>query len=509
MLSVTTIALGQVKYETLFDEVTKEAPSVLDMQVLKNYPKFRCIHHDGFDRLDAVPVDDKTGAELEYYTLADGKTIGKNSYKNKEDLSYNEVATKGANFDVGVRLIGQDYVAMNAVSWWKHSQVKIMTVDAMRSDYGMMVKRLDGMGVDAKVAFRVVDAKNYMYARVSDSDIGVYCVQNGKQTVVKNWRVWNACVMYVLLQGETAYVYADWRFVGSCNIGATNGSNVCGLLFKGNQLSAVDDFVVDYPDEWTDNGMDAFIESGSIKKGQFGSWQAEEGLITASKKHTKDSKYSLRFELNYYPQWEPHKVASSRRTEICPKAMKSSPLDSWISSFDIYFPGKKDGNEYYAKDELSEAFWQSHDKGAAYGLSPHVSLSVRKGEIVFQTKSRAMLRYDKTGVNINTVYNKDGRIAVLVDELSRNASGLELKRGEWHNFTIYIREGYSEAQLPRTIVYVDGRKVIDWFHPNAYNCGQNAEYLKMGIYKWPWAKDNLKTEIKKRVLYYDNITYLR
>ena len=498
------------QYETLFDGVIEEAPSILDMNVLKNYPKFRCIHHDAFDRSSAVPVDDKTGGALEYYSIADKKALGKNSYQNKDDLGYINMVTKGASFDVGVRLIGQDYVAMNAISWWRRNKVKIMTVDAKRSEYGLMVKRMDRTDVDAKVAFRVVDAKNYMYAQVSDVGISVYSVQNGKRKMVNNWHVRNACLMYFLLQDDMAYVYADRKYLGCCYIGSDNGSTICGLLFKGNELSAVNDFVVDYPDEWTNNGMDGFIESGSIKKGQFGSWQTEEGLITVSNNHTKDSKYSLRFELNYYPQWEQHKVAGSRRTEICPKAVKSAPLDSWISSFDVYFPCKNDGVEYWQKDDNSEVLWQSHDNGAASGLSPHLALRCQNDVLTITSLARSELRYDKQNIRSQKDYGElNNKIAILVDKLSEKGKGLELKKGEWHNITIYVREGYSMAQLPRTIVYVDGKKVIDWFHPNAYNCGEKAEFLKMGIYKWSWAKDNLDTKVKKRVIYHDNIQYLR
>lgn len=494
------------KYKTLFDGLRKEAPEVLDMEVLKGYPKFRNIHHDNFDRLKEKVVDN-AGVELQYYTLADGRNIGKNSYQNKENYVYTPMVVGDAGFAVGVKQEDGTYVACNEVNG-KANEVKLLTFDAKVKNYGMMVKRGPSAGADAKVAFRIMDARNYYYARLTDGKIWVYRVTNGVCRKVKAYGSHGTQVMYLLLEGNSLYVYAGWKYIGSCKVKESE-STTCGLMFRGNERSEVDDFVVERFDEWGDNGMDAFIETGEITPNQFGSWQTEDGLITASTKHTNGSKYALRFQLDYYAKWEPHKVASSRRTEICPKAVKSAPLDSWISCFDVYFPGKMDGEEYYAKDSQSELFWQSHDSGAAYGLSPHVAMYLEKDIISFQTLSRALLRYDKSGISSNKTYNQNGRIAALVDELSADAKGMELKRGEWHNFTIYIREGYTEAQMPRTIVYVDGHKVIDWRHPNAYNCGQNAEYLKMGIYKWPWAKDNLKTDVRKRVLYYDNIIYLR
>ena len=506
VLAFSMSAKAYNSYMSLFDGLRNEAPEVLDMEVLKSYPKFRNIHHDCFDRLPEKVVDN-AGVELQYYTLADGRNIGKNSYQNKENYAYTPMVAGGASFAVGVKQVDGAYVACNEVNG-RLNEVKLLTIDAKVKNYGMMVKRGPSAGTEAKVAFRVVDAQNYYYSRLTDGKIWVYRVTNGLCRKVKAYSSRGAQMMYLLLEGNSLYVYADWMYIGNCKVKESE-STTCGLMFCGNERSEVDDFVVERFDEWGDNGMDTFIEMGEITPKQFGSWQTEDGLITANKIHTYKSEYSLRFELEYYDNWELHKVASKRRTEICPKALKSAPLDSWISSFDIYLPGKQDGEEYYAKDGLSEIFWQSHDRDAAYGLSPHVAMCLENDVISFQTLSRALLRYDKNGVSSNKAYNQNGRIAALVDELSGNAKGLELKRGEWHNFTIYIREGYTEAQMPRTIVYVDGRKVIDWRHPNAYNCGQNAEYQKMGIYKWPWAKDNLKTDVRKRVLYYDNIVYLR
>lgn len=494
------------RYKSLFDGVRKEAPVVLNMEVLKSYPKFRNIHHDSFARLQEKVVDNAE-VELKYYTLADGRSIGKNSYQNKENYAYTTMVAGGASFAVGVKKVDGAYVACNEVNG-RQNEVKLLTIDAKVKNYGMMVKIGPSAEADVKVAFRIVDAQNYYYARLTDGKIWVYRLTNGVCRKVKAYNSREAQVMYLLLEGNSLYLYADWKYIGSCKMKESE-TTTCGLMFRGGELSEVDDFVVEKFDEWGDNGIDAFIETGEITPKQFGSWQTEDGLITASGKHTNKSVYSLRFELEYYDNWELHKVASKRRTEICPKALKSAPLDSWISSFDVYFPGKQDREEYYAKDVLSELFWQSHDRDAAYGLSPHVALYLKNDIVSFQTLSRAVLRYDKNDVTSNSIYNQNGRIGTLVDEQSADAKGLELKRGEWHNFTIYIREGYTEAQMPRTIVYVDGRKVIDWRHPNAYNCGQNAEYLKMGIYKSPWAKDNLKLDVRKRVLYYDNIVYLR
>ena len=39
--------------------------------------------------------------------------------------------------------------------------------------------------------------------------------------------------------------------------------------------------------------------------------------------------------------------------------------------------------------------------------------------------------------------------------------------------------------------------------------GTSIRVLKIGIYKWPWAHLQKRVDVKQRVLYYDNLMYLR
>ena len=164
-----------------------------------------------------------------------------------------------------------------------------------------------------------------------------------------------------------------------------------------------------------------------------------------------------------------------------------------------------DGDEYYAKDSIDELFWQIHTPININMLSPNVALYLQNDVIRFQTLTRKILRNDR-----KNYHGRTENIAMLMnDDASEPTLLRKLKRGEWHNFTIYVKEGYSDAQLPRSIVYLDGEKVIDWFTPNLQNCGKPAAYMKTGIYKWPWTNSSIKSVVKQRVLYYDNIFYLR
>ena len=499
---------NKIDVKSLFESITKEAPQKLNIEELKSYPKFRNIHHDSFDRLKEIPKDIVTGDYLPYYSLADITNIGKNSYQNKNTYQYHLITINNADFTVGVKEQSGGYIAFNQIKGNKHN-VKLLTIDAGVENYGLMVKKGTSKNADAKIVFYYLNDNNYYYVRLTDSRLLVNRVKNGRHIVVKRIKTSGENLMYILLQDGYINLFLDWKYVGNRKI-KSDYSSICGLMFRGNEYSEVDDFVVERLDDWIDNGIDPMIETGFIKSGQFGPWQTEEGLITTSKRHTNESDFSLRFELNYYKDWEAHKIAGKRRTEIYLQPKVCAPLDSWISSFDIYFPGIGDGNEYYKRDGLDELFWQSHDSNAGPGLSPHLALYIKNDLIWFQTLSRSLLRYDNQGIlSSSKKYMENGTIGYLVDTISSTVNGLEIMKGEWHNFTIYVREGYTEAQLPRTIVYVDGNKVIDWFHPNAYNCGQNAEYLKIGIYKWPWADSSLNPDVRKRVLYYDNILYLR
>lgn len=463
-------------FEHMFDAYLQPAPEVLDINFLKSYPKFRTIHHDTFYRRD---------------------TVSNILYAYKE-FRTNRLRGKILLDSVGTRTLSYSGVIPK-------SQRLVETIDTKRSDYGIQIRRL----TEATIALRVQDVNNLYSITFNDKNTCVTLIRNGHAKKIASFVGDKTRIVYLYLHEGMLYIYYSYRFIGKCRLEEFENSTTCGFMIYGQKKYCIDEFVVNYLDDYHDNKMDAFIESGLINERQFGRWETEKGLITASKKHTHHSKYSLRFQLDYYTDWDNHKVANSRRTEICPKAINPQPLDSWICSFDIYFPGKEDGDEYYVSDENSELFWQSHDRGAAKGLSPHVALYLKKDIISFQTLSREELRSDKKGIRSNKDFKQDGKIAKNSDEITDNSIIQELKKGIWHNFTIYIKEGYTDAQLPRSIVYIDGKKVLDWNHVNAYNCESLPEYLKLGIYKWPWAKKTINSEVKKRVLYFDNILYLR
>lgn len=500
MLICFSCSAQQYDYRNLFSNLLVEAPDTLSIEYLKELPKFRCVHHDGFDRLDTIPADPRTKQKNEKYSLADEKHIGKNSLQNEDFFAYSELSTRNATFNVGV--FG-DSAAFNSLNGDKR-QRKIEYIDAGRKNYGFMAKRGGMVGCDAKVAFRIKDINNFYYVRLTEKELSLYKMERGKKKRLWNKQINDYQTLYALMDADTLHLYADYQYQGRKTVDKYGGNDLCGLLFKGNEKSLVDDFEVNYLDDYKEVEVDKYIESGTIDR-RIGGIEAEPGMLTISKKHINGSNYSLRTELNYHSDWEAHKIANSRRTEISIGCKNSSSLDSWIYSFDVYFPGMNDGDEYYAKDSIDELFWQIHTPININMLSPNVALYLQNDVIRFQTLTRKILRNDR-----KNYHGRTENIAMLMDDDASEPTLLrKLKRGEWHNFTIYVKEGYSDAQLPRSIVYLDGEKVIDWFTPNLQNCGKPAAYMKTGIYKWPWTNSSIKSVVKQRVLYYDNIFYLR
>lgn len=494
-------------YKVLFDNLQSPALDALSIDYLKNLPKFRCIFHDGFDRLDTIPRDKRTGELRKFFSIGNDSVLGRNSFQNTRAYSYLDLKLNNDTFAIGIK---DNAYAYNKVDDKNNNRI-FRLIDTHRKNYGFLIARTSDMNADAKVAFRVKDNRNYYYAQITANEISLFLVVNNGQRRIFKKSIINSKCLYGLIEGNEIYLYADYRFIGKQPVSRFGESTRCGLLFICKEKSEVDDFVVNYLDSWTDNHIDEEFEKGRLGKKYIGWYETERGMLNANKTHTNHSNFSLRYQLDYYEyeEWEKHKIGNSRRTEIVPRTDNAAPLDSWICSFDILFPGKDDGEEYYKIDFLDELFWQQHAPGNINTLSPNVALYLRNDIITFQALSRSILRHDRLHNKSHRDYHMNGEIALLVDSLTGNKGIREIERGKWHRFTIFIKEGYSENQLPRSIVYMDGKKVIDWFIPNMQNCGEQSTYLKIGIYKWPWAHLQKRVDVKQRVLYYDNLMYLR
>ena len=192
-------------------------------------------------------------------------------------------------------------------------------------------------------------------------------------------------------------------------------------------------------------------------------------------------------------------------------------MDSFVFSVDVLFPDT--GTEAWLLDELfGELFIQVHHVGYRIPFSPSVAIYLHRGRLYLNTLSMEHIARG-TSVKENQIEQRKYLFArINSDEEERHlcSQGYSdmtylplVKKGEWHNITMYIKLGYSRNQNPRTVLYLDDVKVADWDTPNAYNCQEYGEYLEFGVYKWNWKtkEDCDKTEITKRVLYFDNIKF--
>lgn len=489
-----------VSFKRLFDKISQPAPDQLSLDYLSSYPQFRCIHHDGFDRYSYIPKDN-SGKPLAKYSLADAATLGRNAFHNTKEQAYYDLSN--ANISVGVK---DNSIAFNRKTGFKNNRA-IKYVNTQRSNYGFGFKRTLSPNTDSKIAFRIKDVDNFYYLRADDTYLELCKVNGGVEKLLWKKRHKGATIFYGIIDDSRLYVYADFHYVKSKRLIAFNESEKCGLYFSGEQRSEIDDFFVYYLDERFDSPLDKLIEQGQLPN-PYVALGCEEGGLTKNHSYTNHSKTSVKVSLDYFEDWENHKIGFSRRSEMCPPSDNASSLDSWICSFDVYFPGREDNSEYYHFDYNEELFWQMHTPTNIM-LYPNTGLYIRKDVIRFEVLSRSILRNDITDVKSNVDYGLDGKIAILVDQFSDGGELMQLKKGEWHNFTIFTREGYSDTHLPRTIVYVDGKKVIDWFIPNVQNCGIPPTFLQMGLYKWSWATSKLSGSVKKRELFFDNIKYIR
>ena len=268
-----------------------------------------------------------------------------------------------------------------------------------------------------------------------------------------------------------------------------------------------------------------------MSKTVFGSYCAFKGRCTTSTRYVKSGSKSYRFELT---QPTDEQVSQSRNNALHSTVMLNGitskggndyagknggnkPLDSFVFSVDVLFPG--DGDEDWKVDDLfAELFVQEHHVAYKIPFSPSIAISILNGRLYLQTISMEHIARGTTVAENDLKYrvgyfcrlNSDVEELRFIERGEGDKRDLpQLKKNEWHNITMYVRLGYNENQKPRTVIYLDNVKCVDWNTPNAYNCQEYGEYLEFGIYKWSWntQENRDKTPIKRRVLYFDNIKY--
>ena len=482
-------------------------PDELDMEWLLSQPKYRNIHHDSFCRAD------------------NDREIGNNALPSRPTvLGYKTLET--GEIKVG---INKNY-ATN-FNTYRQTGRCIKYVDAGRPDYRVTAVRTDENNTDVKLAFHIKDINNFYFVSLGDKNYGVFRYVNGKRKRVGGGNS-GGKRLEVLVDDKLAQIAVDGKVFRKVKLkGWRCEEQLCGLLFENSSVSCVDDFLVDYRDKFEDAGIDEAVERGEVEKPAFGTYCAEKRVCTASNAVVKSGKRSYRFELKQPTQ---ARVKANRDNALhstimldgikekggnnfAGKAGGNKPLDSFILSVDVFFPAV--GSERWELDELfQELFIQEHHVGYGIPFSPSLSININRGRLFLHTIWNEAIATGKTVEENNLHYkgayvgriNSDEEEAYLATKGYDNLKYLPyLEKGKWHNITLYVKLGYNENQQPRTVLYLDRKKVADWTTPNAYNCQEYGEYMEFGVYKWNWntQENRDKTPIKHRVLYFDNIHY--
>lgn len=482
-------------------------PDTLDVDYLLSLPKYRNIHHDSFCRDDNF------------------NEIGNNALPERPEVMAYKTMVLG-KINVGIK----NERATNFTASTQEGRC-IKYINAGRDDYHITAIRSNESASNIGIAFFIHDIDNFYYTTLSDKDIATFHYRNGIKKKIFKRKIGGERLEAYVNGTEVQWLVDGKRIKVLKYIDNNTKETLCGLYFDNSIVSEVEDFIVDYPDSFKDAGIDEAVERGDVEKPDFGFYCAEKGVCTASMTHVKSGIRSYRFEL---AMPNDDQVRRNRNNALHSTVMLdgikekggnnyagkkggNKPLDSFVFSVDVFFPAE--GNETWILDELyQELFIQEHHVGYKIPFSPSISISINKGRLYLHTISMEHIARGEAASDNDLKY-RVGYFARLTSDneeqmLYHNHEGdkrdlPELKKGQWHNITMFVKLGYNQSQGPRTVVYLNGIKALDWDTPNAYNCQEYGEYMEFGIYKWSWStqENREKTPIKRRVLYFDNIKY--
>ena len=175
---------------------------------------------------------------------------------------------------------------------------------------------------------------------------------------------------------------------------------------------------------------------------------------------------SVRFELH---RSDPV-VSSGVRSEITRGADYTPPsAERWIAG-SFYLPAAE-----YARDPAPDSIVQWHH--ASSGGSPPLALWVRAGRL------QIVHSLDATGTNF--AYDDFGAADNDV----------------WINVVFHVRWATTGGLLE---VFRNGMRLVNYSGPTTYDL-PDGNYLKLGIYKWPWLPSVGGSTVDQRVLFVDDL----
>lgn len=195
--------------------------------------------------------------------------------------------------------------------------------------------------------------------------------------------------------------------------------------------------------------------------------------VARSTAFARHGQYSTRFELNSTDA----DVASSKRIEASRASNDEGTIAERWYGISYYLPA--DYNTDPTPELLTQ--WQS-----LKGVSPPLALWTQNGKwLLVQTKN--------TTTALNTIKSSSKELGAYT-------------KGAWTDFVFHVKWSITSAGLVE--VWKNGVKITTatLSGPNTYFGIATGNYLKVGIYKWPWKKtDSYTSNQTKRVVYIDDV----
>ncbi len=224
------------------------------------------------------------------------------------------------------------------------------------------------------------------------------------------------------------------------------------------------------------------IPNGDFESGDFSNFRSLQECCSYSttivKSPVRHGTYAVRFELN---QTDPL-VESSKRVEITSPDTEFNKY-YWYR-FSVYLP---DDWQVDSSREIIDQ-WHNHpDAGEDY-RNPVLSLRV--------DGKNWGLRSLWDAQKITEINKYDGDLYVDLGPY---------QKGVWTDWAVHVRWSYSGTN-GFLEVFKNGKSVYKRIGPNTFN-DPTGPYFKFGIYKWDWRTGT--TDVKKRVLYQDNVSMVK
>lgn len=351
------------------------------------------------------------------------------------------------------------------------------------------------VGSQCGIAFRVLDAQNYLYIRMESDSVRLYKSVADVSTVIGSYyKVSGTFVdinLKVVLNDGNIKVFVDGVLVinevDTFNLNQTlhglYARMVDGSRFKTFSISSL-----------------RYINNLQIKENFEGTtlpwyWTAESPAQSYSQNfstnYAREGAKSMRFEIH---DTDPI-VSGSKRCEI--KAPVEYPMEEHWYCVSILLPNG--GDEDYVLDPTSEEIitqWHDNPDAGEGIFPPPLALATTGSGRYSMTRI-----WDDARITTNT--------ANLISKgykVSHDLGSYIEDKGKWVDWMFHVRWGWLSSQNPILEVYKNGKLVLNQNGlPNMKNDASGV-FWKMGIYKYDWKDNPGLSTINKRVAYYDKVT---